>query len=222
MLQDPYLVDGDPLMENLPSSLNVEAARLLVAIIRKSRLNPKGRRWNFEDKVSFLKHSPKSYVLLRSLFLLPSWPTLPSALNTVHFKTGINANVFGALQHSRRTCLVKTGVMYGKIVCCSHSAICSTIIRYYMTWRKWHLQLTSRLTHDVATTHKVSEPSYWTLHHYHPQSEIGLKEPVLKSQRKFRVHSDLILKGLYWNWDLFGKLTTFCVAHDSCLCSGKN
>jgi hypothetical protein len=39
-------------MENLSSSLTVEAARLLAAIVRNSRHKPKCRRWNFEDKVS--------------------------------------------------------------------------------------------------------------------------------------------------------------------------
>jgi hypothetical protein len=51
MLEDLYQVDRDPLMENPPSSLNAEAAKLLAAIIRNSRLKPKGMRWNFEDKV---------------------------------------------------------------------------------------------------------------------------------------------------------------------------
>jgi hypothetical protein len=32
--------------------LTVEAARLLAAIVRNSKHKPKGRRWNFEDKVS--------------------------------------------------------------------------------------------------------------------------------------------------------------------------
>jgi hypothetical protein len=40
-------VDSDPLMENLSSSLAVEAARLLAAIVRNSRHTPNGRRWNF-------------------------------------------------------------------------------------------------------------------------------------------------------------------------------
>jgi hypothetical protein len=95
-------VDSDPLMENL-SSFTVEAARLLAAIIRNSRLKPRGRRWNFEDEVlalTLLKHSPKSYILLHTLFPLPSRRTLQSLLNTVHFKTSNNAHVFCALQHS--------------------------------------------------------------------------------------------------------------------------
>jgi hypothetical protein len=41
-------VDSDPLMENLSSSSTLETARFLSAIIRNSRQNPKGKRWNFE------------------------------------------------------------------------------------------------------------------------------------------------------------------------------
>jgi hypothetical protein len=33
-------------MENISSSLTVEAARLLAATLRNSRHKPKGRRWN--------------------------------------------------------------------------------------------------------------------------------------------------------------------------------
>jgi hypothetical protein len=52
-LQTQKEVQGDdPPMENLSSSLAVEAARLLEAIVQNSRQNPKGRRWNFEEKVS--------------------------------------------------------------------------------------------------------------------------------------------------------------------------
>jgi hypothetical protein len=67
-------VDRDPIMENLSPSLTVEAARLLAAIVRNSRQKPKGRRWNFEDKVlalSLLKRRPKSCILLQSLLPLP-------------------------------------------------------------------------------------------------------------------------------------------------------
>jgi hypothetical protein len=54
--------------------LTVESARLLAAIFRNSRYKPKGRRWNFGDKVlalSPLKCSPKSYIFLRALLPLP-------------------------------------------------------------------------------------------------------------------------------------------------------
>jgi len=50
--------------------------------------------------LSLLKRSPKSYSFLRLLFPLPSRRTLQSVLSNVHFTAGINAHVFGALQHS--------------------------------------------------------------------------------------------------------------------------
>jgi hypothetical protein len=97
-------VGSDPLMENLSSSLTVQAARLLAAIVRNSRHKPKGRRSNFDDKVlalSVLKHSPKSYyILLRVLLPLPCRRTLQSNLNAVDFSTGINAHVFSTLKCS--------------------------------------------------------------------------------------------------------------------------
>jgi hypothetical protein len=102
-LKDLCDVDSDPLMQEISNSLNAEAVRLLSAIIRNSRYKPRGRRWNFEEKMlalSLLKHSPKSYVLLQTLFLLPSGLSLQSLLNTVHFKTGISNHVFDALCHS--------------------------------------------------------------------------------------------------------------------------
>jgi len=43
--------------------LNVEAVKLVAVIIRNSKQKPKGRRWNFEEKIlalSLLKPSPKS------------------------------------------------------------------------------------------------------------------------------------------------------------------
>jgi len=49
--------------------------------------------------LSLLKRSPKSH-FLRLLLPLPSRRTLQSVLSTVHFAAGINAHVFGALQHS--------------------------------------------------------------------------------------------------------------------------
>jgi len=75
----------------------------LAAIIRNSRCKPRGRRWNFEEKIlalSLLKRSPKSYVLLRILFPLPSGSTLQFLPNTIPFTTGINTHVFDALRHS--------------------------------------------------------------------------------------------------------------------------
>jgi hypothetical protein len=95
-------VEGNTLMEDISTSLNAEAISLLNGIVRNSRHKPNGRRWNFKDKMlalSLLKRSPKSYSL-RVLLPLPSRRTLQSILGTVHFAAGINARVFGALQHS--------------------------------------------------------------------------------------------------------------------------
>jgi hypothetical protein len=72
-LKTLFRVDSDPVMENLSSSLSVEAVRLLAAIFRNTTQKLKGRRWSFEDKVlalCLLKHSPKSYILLRTLLPL--------------------------------------------------------------------------------------------------------------------------------------------------------
>ena len=96
-------VEVDTLTEDISTSLNAEGIRLLKGIFRNSKCKPKGRRWNFEDKLlglSLLKRSPKSYSFLRLLLPLPSRRTLQSILSTVHFAAGINAHVFGALQHS--------------------------------------------------------------------------------------------------------------------------
>ena len=91
------------MMQEISNSLNAEAVRLLAAIIRNSRHKPRGRRWNSEEKIlalSLLKRSPKSYILLQTLFPLPSGCTLQSLLSTVHFRTSINTHVFEALHHS--------------------------------------------------------------------------------------------------------------------------
>jgi hypothetical protein len=96
-------VDSDPLMENLSSCINVEATRILAAIFRNSQHRPKGRRWNFDEKVlalSLLNRSPKSEILLRTLLPLPSRRSLQSLLNTVPFRMGINAHVFPVLEQS--------------------------------------------------------------------------------------------------------------------------
>ena len=90
---------------DISTSLNAADIRLLKGIFRNSTCKPKGRRWNFEDKMLTLsllslKCSPKSYSFLRLLLPLPSRCTLQSVLNTVHFAAGINAHVFSALQHS--------------------------------------------------------------------------------------------------------------------------
>jgi len=101
-LKDLCDVDSDPLVREISNSLNVQAVRLLAANIKNSRHKPRGRRWNFEETilaVSLLKRSPKSYVLLQTLFPLPSGRTFHSCLSTVHFRTGINNHVFDALHH---------------------------------------------------------------------------------------------------------------------------
>jgi hypothetical protein len=38
-------------MENLSSSFSVKVARFMAAMFRNSRHKPKGRRWNFDEKV---------------------------------------------------------------------------------------------------------------------------------------------------------------------------
>jgi len=47
-----------------------------------------------------VKHTPKSHILLQTLFPLPSGCTLQSLLNTIPFRAGINTNGFVALRHS--------------------------------------------------------------------------------------------------------------------------
>ena len=96
-LKDLCDVDSDPLMQEISNSLNAEAVRLLAAIIRNSRHKPRGRRWNFEEKIlalSLLKRSPMSCVLLQTLFPLLSGRNLQYLLNTVHLRTGMNNHVF--------------------------------------------------------------------------------------------------------------------------------
>ena len=112
-MKDLCDVDSDPLMQKISNSLNAEAVSLLAAIIRNSRHKPRGRRWNIKEKfwLSLLKRSPKSYILLQTLFPLPSGCILQSLLNTVHFRTGINAHVFDALVTLCRKCLKKTGTI---------------------------------------------------------------------------------------------------------------
>jgi len=96
-------VEVNTVMEYFSTSLNAEGIRLLKGIFRNSKRKPKGRRWNFGDKMlalSLLKHSPKSYFFVRLLLPHPSRRTLQSVLGSVHFAEGISAHVFGALQHS--------------------------------------------------------------------------------------------------------------------------
>ena len=62
----------------------------------------RGRGGIFKKNFGFalLRRSPKSYVLLQTLFPLPSGRNLQSLLNIVNFRTGINNNVFHAVRHS--------------------------------------------------------------------------------------------------------------------------
>ena len=58
-------------------------------------MKPEHRRCSFKDRVLapyLLKHGPKSYKFLHSLFLLPSRWTLQTIL-TLHYKTSINAHM---------------------------------------------------------------------------------------------------------------------------------
>ena len=78
-------LDSNPLIQSLSSSLNVDTI-FLASLVRKSKHEPKGRRWSFKEKglvVSILKSSHRSYAFLWSLFNLPSRRTLQSLLNTV-------------------------------------------------------------------------------------------------------------------------------------------
>ena len=55
-------VEVNTLTEDISTSLNAEGIRLLKGIFRNSKHKPKGRRWNFGDKMlplSLLKHSSK-------------------------------------------------------------------------------------------------------------------------------------------------------------------
>jgi hypothetical protein len=102
-------VGSDPLMENLSSSFNLEAARFFAAMFRNSRQRPKGRRFNFDDKVldlSLLKHRPKSYILLGTLVPLPSSRSLQPILNTVHLRRASMLTCFVHSSSLCRKCLV--------------------------------------------------------------------------------------------------------------------
>jgi len=96
-------VEVNTLTEDISTSLTAEDIRLFKDICGNIKRTPKGRRWNFEDKMlalSLLKRSPKSYSFLRLLLPLPSRRTLQSVLSTVHFAAGINAHVSDVFQHS--------------------------------------------------------------------------------------------------------------------------
>jgi hypothetical protein len=59
-LEKLCFVYSDPLIENLSSSLTVEAASLLAAIVQNSTQKPNGRRWNSEDPPLNIVQSPIS------------------------------------------------------------------------------------------------------------------------------------------------------------------
>ena len=93
-------LDSNPLIQVVSSSLNVQTSRFLALLVENSRHKPEGSRWSFRDKVlalSLLKHGPKSYTFLHSLFPLPMRRSLQTILNTVRFRTGISAHVFDTL-----------------------------------------------------------------------------------------------------------------------------
>jgi len=113
-------------MEDISTSLNAEGIRLLKGIFRNNKCKPKGRRWNFEDKMlalSFLERSPKSYSFVQLLRPLPSTRTLQSVLSTVHFAAGINGHVFGALQHSLQK-LTETSTVVSCLMKCQSETEC--------------------------------------------------------------------------------------------------
>lgn len=94
------------LIQSLSSSLHVDISRFLATVVRISRHKPQGRRWRFKEKalaLSTLKCAPNSYSFLWTLFPLPSRLTLQTILNTIHFRTGINAHVFSMLRCTLQT-----------------------------------------------------------------------------------------------------------------------
>ena len=99
-------MDSNPLRQSLSSTLNVNTSRFLAFIVRNSKHEPQGRSWSYKENVlavSILMCSPRSYAFLQSLFSLSSRRTLQSLLNTVQFRTGINAHVFSVLKENVQT-----------------------------------------------------------------------------------------------------------------------
>jgi len=63
----------------------------------------RGWSWTYKEEVlvvSILKRSPRSFAFLWTLFTPPSRRILQSLLNTVQFRTDINAHVFSVLKYS--------------------------------------------------------------------------------------------------------------------------
>jgi hypothetical protein len=107
-------------MENLSSSLILEAARLLAATVQNSRQKPKGRRWNFEDKVCLslnVAQSPVSFsghygcedsaelrsCCLGKTFFVTKRPWCDSIIqdNVLHRKYGTNGRMEKMGMHNR-------------------------------------------------------------------------------------------------------------------------
>ncbi|CAH0728892.1 unnamed protein product, partial [Brenthis ino] len=78
------------------------AAKLLMQIqFRENRKKDKGRRFTLKEKVvalSILKQGPKGYKFLRSIFILPTKPTLIKLIQRINLKPGINKNIFSQLK----------------------------------------------------------------------------------------------------------------------------
>jgi predicted DNA-binding ArsR family transcriptional regulator len=49
-LKDLCEVGSDPLLQEISKSLNADFVRLFAAIVRNSRHNVEGKRWNFQEK----------------------------------------------------------------------------------------------------------------------------------------------------------------------------
>ena len=108
-------LDSSSLIQALSSSLTVPTSTFLASFFRNIRQKPEGRRWSLKENVlalSLLKHSPKSYTFLRSLFPLPSRRCLQSIRNTVRFRMGISAHVLNTLKHTLQI------MSDGNNVCC--------------------------------------------------------------------------------------------------------
>jgi hypothetical protein len=104
----------------LSSSLKVGTSRFLASTFRNSKHEPKGRSWSYKENVlavAILKCSPRSCAFLRSLFPLPSRRNLQSLLNTVQFRTDINAHVFSVLKDNVQTMSDKDHVCVCVVSC---------------------------------------------------------------------------------------------------------
>ena len=115
-LEDLCDVDSDPLMQEISNSLNAEAFRLLTAIIRNGRHKPRGRRWNFEEKIWLCLYLSlaQNHILL---FFHQDAPCNPSS---ILFLLGL-ASIPMYLMHFVtlcRKCLKKTGTLSSCLTKC--------------------------------------------------------------------------------------------------------